>query len=173
MHLIECHFERHASAILALLNEAIAHSTAIYEYQQRSLGDMERWFAAKQQGDFPVIGLEDDAGELLAFASYGPFRVFPAFKYTVEHAIYVDQRCRGQGLGEQLLQQLIIRAQAQQKHVLIGAIDASNTGSIALHKKLGFTCSGILPQVGFKFGRWLDLALYQKTLITPDHPIDG
>lgn len=173
MQLIECTFERHAAAIQAIFNDAIAHSTALYDYRARNMDQMESWFAAKQLGDFPVIGFEHSNGSLMGFASYGPFRAFPAFKYTVEHAIYVDSAFRGQGLGEQLLQHLILRAQAQQKHAMIGAIDASNEGSIALHKKLGFTCNGILPQVGFKFGRWLDLALYQKILATPEHPVDG
>ncbi|QLG89043.1 N-acetyltransferase family protein [Chitinibacter bivalviorum] len=173
MNLVHCTYERHASAILAILNDAIIHSTALYDYQPRSIANMQTWFATKQAGDFPVIGLEDERGELMGFASYGAFRAFPAYKYTVEHAIYVAQSYRGRGLGEQLLRLLIEQAQAQGKHVLVGAIDADNAGSIALHQKLGFTHSGTLPQVGFKFGRWLDLVFYQLILATPEMPVDG
>ncbi|WP_410499572.1 GNAT family N-acetyltransferase [Chitinibacter sp. S2-10] len=170
---VQCTFAQHAAAILAILNDAIIHTTALYDYQPRTMANMADWFAAKQAGHFPVIGLENEQGELMGFASYGAFRAFPAYKYTVEHAVYVAQTFRGRGLGEALLLELIKVAQAQGKHVLVGAIDAENHGSIALHTKLGFTCSGILPQVGFKFGRWLDLVFYQKVLATPESPVDG
>ncbi|WP_373973631.1 GNAT family N-acetyltransferase [Chitinibacter sp. SCUT-21] len=173
MPLIQCNYEQHAAAMLAMFNDAIRTSTALYEYQERSMTDMANWFANKHAGQYPILGIENDQGVLMGFASYGPFRAFPAFKYTVEHAIYVAADCRGQGLGEQLLSQLILTAEQDGRHTMIGAIDTNNHGSIALHKKLGFSCNGILPQVGFKFGRWLDLALYQKTLATPDLPVDG
>lgn len=173
MHLVHCTYERHAASILAILNDAIIHSTALYDYQPRNMANMQTWFATKQAGDFPVIGLENENGDLMGFASYGAFRAFPAYKYTVEHAIYVAQNYRGRGLGEQLLRLLIAQAQQQGKHVLVGAIDADNAGSIALHQKLGFIHSGTLPQVGFKFGRWLDLVFYQLILATPDTPVDG
>jgi phosphinothricin acetyltransferase len=93
----------------------------------------------------------------------GSFRAYPAYKYTVEHSVYVHPQHRGRGLGQQLMELLI--AEARQRgdvHVLVGAIDAANAGSIALHKRLGFESVGLMPQVGFKFGRWLDLAFYHS-----------
>lgn len=173
MNLISCTFERHASAILAIFNEAILNSTALYEYQARTMDTMRHWFAAKAAGGFPVIGLEDDAGELLGFASYGTFRAFPAFKYTVEHSIYIRVDQRGRGLGKRLLQALIAAARAQDVHVIMGAIDATNTASLALHAQMGFKHKGTLPEVGFKFGRWLDLAWMQLKLDTPAQPVEG
>jgi phosphinothricin acetyltransferase len=134
---------------------------------------MVGWFEAKRAGDFPVIGVESAEGKLLGFATYGTFRAWPAFKYSVEHSIYVHHEHRGQGLGEKLLLAVIDAAKEQQKHVLIGGIDSSNLGSIALHEKHGFNKVGELPQVGFKFGRWLDMAFYQLTLETPQSPTDG
>ena len=119
------------------------------------------------------IGIEDDAGTLLAFGSFGTFRAFPAYKYTVEHSVYVHPDHRGRGLGLQVMRALIDAARARQLHALVGAIDASNAGSIALHQRLGFQHVGTLPQVGFKFGRWLDLAFWQLTLDTPAAPVDG
>lgn len=169
--LVECSFERHADAILAIFNEAIINSTALYDYQPRTPQSMVAWFAAKHQGNFPVVGIEDEQGKLLAFGSYGTFRAWPAYKYTVEHSVYVHKEHRGQGLGRQVLQALIERARQQQLHVLVAAIDASNSGSIALHQGLGFQHVGTLPQVGFKFERWLDLAFYQLLLDTPHHPV--
>ncbi len=173
MKQVECTLEQHGAAILAILNEAILNSTALYDYRPRTMENMSSWFAAKRAGNFPVIGLEDEAGTLLGFASYGSFRAFPAYKYTVEHSVYVHPRQRGRGLGRELLRSLIERARAQEVHVLVGGIDAANTASIALHTQLGFTPCGVVRQAGFKFGRWLDLAFYQLILDTPAQPVDG
>ncbi|MGY0197169.1 N-acetyltransferase family protein [Leptothrix sp. BB-4] len=173
VRLVDCTFERHAEAILAILNDAIVNSTALYDYRPRTMANMVTWFDVKRQGGFPVIGVEDAAGVLLAFGSYGTFRAFPAFKYTVEHSVYVHTDHRGRGLGGTVMRALIEAARARDVHAMVGAIDASNAGSIALHERLGFRLIGTLPQVGFKFGRWLDLALYQLLLETPAEPVDG
>jgi phosphinothricin acetyltransferase len=117
--------------------------------------------------------VESDGGELMGFASFGVFRAFPAYKYSVEHSVYVDARFRGRGIGRRLLKEVIEAARMRDYHVLIGAIDASNQASLALHERLGFTHCGTLGQVGFKFGRWLDLAFYQLILTTPLQPMDG
>ena len=171
--LVRCTHAQHASAILDILNHAIQTSTALYDYQPRPLASMATWFAAKDQGNFPVIGLEDADGTLLAFGSFGTFRAFPAFKYTVEHSVYVHHAQRGRGLGVQVMQALIAAARQRDLHAMVGAIDASNAASLALHARLGFQPVGTLPQVGFKFGRWLDLALYQLLLETPQAPVEG
>ena len=171
--LVQCTFERHAAAILDILNDAIVHSTALYDYKPRQMQNMVTWFEAKRTGHFPVIGIEDAQGTLLAFGSYGAFRAFPAYKYTVEHSVYVHKDHRGHGLGAQIMQTLVAAAREQNLHAMVGAIDASNAGSIALHERLGFKPVGTLPQVGFKFGRWLDLAFYQLLLDTPTAPVDG
>lgn len=171
--LVHCRFERHAQAILAIFNEAIVNSTALYDYQPRTSANMVDWFQAKQSGGFPVIGIEDGTGKLLGFGSYGTFRAWPAYKYTVEHSVYVHKDHRGQGLGHALLHALITTARQHEIHAMIGGIDARNTASIALHEQHGFKHAGTLPQVGFKFGAWLDLAFYQLLLETPRHPVDG
>jgi len=171
--LVSCTFERHAEAILAILNDAIVNSTALYDYKPRSMTNMVTWFDVKRQGGFPVIGLEDETGTLLAFGSFGAFRAFPAYKYTVEHSVYVHPEHRGRGLGMTVMRALVDEARRYGAHAMIGAIDASNAGSIVLHERLGFRLVGSLPQVGFKFGRWLDLAFYQLLLETPAQPVDG
>lgn len=170
--LIHCRYDQHAEAILEIFNHAILHSTALYDYQMRTLSFMQQWFDAKKIGHFPVLGLEED-GRLLAFASYGHFRPQPAYKYSVEHSIYVHSDARGQGLGKRLLQALIQTAEAQNYHLMIGGIDAQNAASIALHAQLGFVHAGTIQQAGFKFGQWLDLAFYQLILNTPSEPVDG
>lgn len=173
MKLVNGDARRHSAAILAIFNEAIANSTALYDYQLRTAGDMVSWFEAKAIKNYPVIVAENAAGELLGFGTFGKFRERPAYKYTVEHSIYVDVRFRGQGIGRRLLEAVIEAAGKQDYHVMVGGIDAANTLSIKLHESLGFTHCGTVQQAGFKFGRWLDLALYQKILATPSTPVDG
>jgi len=173
MELIDCDLENHGVAILDILNEAIVTSTALYDYEPRSRKSMEGWFQSKQAGGYPVIGAVDETGTLLGFASYGTFRAWPAYKYSVEHSVYVHKDQRGKGVGVMLLRHLIQVATRQQYHTLVGGIDIANTASIALHLKLGFVHAGTLKQAGFKFGGWLDLGFYQLLLDTPSHPIDG
>jgi L-amino acid N-acyltransferase len=181
MQLITCTYEMHGKAILEIFNEAIINSTALYDYHPRTLASMVTWFETKQAGNFPVIGIVDATDcqrqtkgqRLLGFASYGQFRAWPAYKYSIEHSVYVHKDFRGQGIGLILMQQLIEIATAQQYHTLIGGVDLTNTASIALHLKLGFKHAGTIEQAGFKFGQWLDLGFYQLLLATPDSPVDG
>ena len=173
MQFVSCTHEAHARAILDRLNDAILHSTAIYDYQPRTMESMAGWFGAKATGNFPVIGIEDEHGVLMGFASYGTFRAWPAYKYTVEDAIYIHKDHRGKGLGVALMEKLIEAARAQQYHTIVGCIDMDNAGSIALHEKIGFVHTGTIRQAGFKFGRWLDVGFYQLILETPDKPVVG
>lgn len=170
--IIDCN-ESHCEAILAILNESILNSTALYDYTPRSMDSMAKWFAAKRNGDFPVLGAVSDSGALMGFATYGTFRPWPAYKYSVEHSLYLAPQFRGQGIGQQLLAALIARATFQNYHVMVGGIDSTNAASIALHKRFGFQYVGTMKEVGFKFGRWLDLCFYQLTLSTPERPLDG
>lgn len=170
---IRCDAGNHAAAILDILNDAIVTSTALYDYKPRTLDNMMSWFNVKEAGRFPVIGAVNEAGTLMGFASYGTFRAWPAYKYSVEHSVYVHRDHRGKGLAMSLMRELIAVAESQDYHVMIGGIDVTNAASIALHEKLGFTHAGTIREAGFKFGRWLDLAFYQKILRTPAMPVDG
>src|SRR6516162_98518 len=111
---------------------------ALCDYQPRPAESMTAWFAAKRQGNFPVIGAITESGELAGFASYGAFRAWPAYKYSVEHSVYVAAAYRGKGIGKQLLERIIDEAQNQEYHTIIGGIDSENPASVALHKALGF-----------------------------------
>jgi phosphinothricin acetyltransferase len=148
-------------------------STALFDYQPRTPAMMLAWFEAKAEGGFPVLGVEGTDGRLLGFASYGTFRAWPAYQYSVEHSVYVHKDHRGKGIGRRLMQALIEVAGQQNYHLLIGCIEASNVGSIALHESLGFKHAGTIQQAGFKFGRWLDVSFYQLILPTPEIPCDG
>jgi L-amino acid N-acyltransferase YncA len=172
MRIISCG-RSHSGAILGILNEAIDNSTALYDYRARTPAMMDAWFDAKEKARYPVIGVVDTADQLLGFGSYGPFRAWPAYKYTVEHSLYVERSHRGRGIGKLLLAELIASAARQDFHTLIGGIDAQNAASIGLHRRLGFEQCAHIRQAGFKFNRWLDLQFYQLVLPTPAAPVDG
>lgn len=170
MKLIACNHSDHASAILDIFNHEIVFSTSLYDYQPRPLSSMVAWFKNKELGNFPVIGAVDESGQLMGFATYGSFRGWPAYKYTVEHSVYVHHSFQVRGVGSALMRELISHAKNQQFHVMVGGIDLNNTASISLHEKLGFNHAGTIKQAGFKFGRWLDLAFYQLVMETPLEP---
>ena len=159
--------------IRAIFNEAIEHSTALYDYKPRSRQMVQDWLTAKERSGYPVLGRVSPSGELMGFGSYGPFRAFPAYKYSVEHSLYVASQFRGKGVGRGLLEEIINNAEQQGYHVLIGGIDSENIVSKELHRKFGFNHTGTIREAGFKFGRWLDLEFYQMILTTPSDPQDG
>lgn len=149
--------------ILEIVNHNILYSTAVYDYDPKSLTDIESWFQEKQQANLPVIvAINDDT--VVGYASYGPFRFKQGYRFTVEHSVYVTHIQTGKGTGRLLLTQLIELAKAAGYHTMIGGIDASNTGSIGFHAKFGFTDAGTIKQAGFKFGKWLDLKFMQLML---------
>ena len=149
--------------ILAIYNDVIATSTAVYREDPATLDDRTQWFDARQAQSYPVLVAHDSAG-ILGFASYGDFRSWPGYRYTVEHTVHIRADQRGRGVGTLLMQALIERAVAQKKHVMIGGVDADNEASLRFHERLGFTRAARLEQVGFKFGRWLDLVFVQRIL---------
>jgi L-amino acid N-acyltransferase len=173
VNFVGCTHDAHARPILDILNDAIVTSTALYDYVPRPFESMAPWFAEKERSGFPILGACDERGALLGFASYGTFRAWPAYKYTVEHSVYVRREHRGQGLGRALLDALILRACQADVHVMVGVIDVQNHASVALHTRLGFTHSGTIRHAGFKFDRWLDAAFFQRILSTPAAPVDG
>lgn len=159
-----------AEAITAIYNDAVEHSTAIWNERLVDVQDREEWIAQRQSAGYPVLvavaedGADDGIGAVLAYASFGDWRPFDGYRHTVEHSVYVRGDQRGNGIGELLMRELIARARELGKHVMVAGIDASNLGSIRLHEKLGFVATGTLREVGTKFGRWLDLTFMQLLL---------
>ena len=155
--------EEDLPGLLAIYNEVIANSTAVYNDSPVSLEDRRTWWTARRRQNYPVLVAADESG-IVGFASYGDFRSWPGYRYTVEHSVHVRAERRGQRVGRTLMLELLARAARQGKHVMIGGVDAANAGSIAFHERLGFERSALLHEVGFKFGRWLDLLLMQRRL---------
>jgi phosphinothricin acetyltransferase len=155
--------EQDLPAILAIYNEVIATSTAIYADDPVTLADRKAWLEARRSQGYPVLAAEIE-GEVAGFASFGDFRAWPGYRFTVEHSIHVRADCRGQGVGKELMLALVPRASAAGKHVLIGGVDAANQASIRFHECLGFSQVAHFHEVGFKFGRWLDLVFLERIL---------
>jgi phosphinothricin acetyltransferase len=149
--------------ILAIYNEVIRNSTAVYTEEELSPERGARWFEAKLAGGFPFIVARDPSG-ITGFGTFGEFRAPPCYRHSVEHSVHVRCDRRGQGIGRQLVIELRDRAVAMRKHVMIAGIDADNAASIHLHQSLGFIHVGHFHEVGFKFGRWLDLVFLQCRL---------
>ncbi|MBD3581079.1 GNAT family N-acetyltransferase [Flavobacterium selenitireducens] len=149
--------------ILEIVNHSILHTTANYNYDPQTLGDQQQWFTQKCEKNFPVF-VAESSGCILGFSTYGTFRERTGYRFTVEHSVYVLDGNSGKGIGRQLLSALIESAKQQGYHNMIGGIDASNSESIAFHKKFGFVECGVIRQAAFKFDRWLDLMFMQLIL---------
>jgi phosphinothricin acetyltransferase len=163
MATIQAAEERHLPGILAIYNHAVEHTTAIWNDAAVDLENRRGWWRARTDAGLPVlVAVEGD--DVLGYASYGPFRPFDGYRLTVEHSLYVAEAARRQGLAGALLRALEDNARRAGLHVMLGGIAADNEASLRLHQRLGFTETGRLPQVGQKFGRWLDLVFVQKVL---------
>jgi L-amino acid N-acyltransferase len=161
--------ERDLAAILAIYNEVIATSTAVYSLEPSTLEERRTWFRSRYSKGFPVLVALDSANnDVLGFASFGEWRgAWPGYRYTVEHTAHVRHDVRGQGVGRALVEALFPRALALGKHVMIGGIDAANDASIRFHERLGFERVAYFREIGHKFGRWLDLVFMQRFLDAP------
>jgi L-amino acid N-acyltransferase len=158
--------------ILRIYNYAIEHTTAVWEYRPHTIDMRREWFRAKQAGSLPVL-VAGEAGAVRGFATYGPFRAWPAYKYSVEHSVYVDPAVHRQGVGTALVRAVLDEARARDVHVVMAGITADNGVSLRLHERLGFREVAHIPEVGFKFGRWLDLKFLQLVLDTPRMPTES
>lgn len=156
--------EEDLPGILDIYNDAVLNTTAIWNETEVDLANRRAWLAERQAAGFPVLVARNSADEVVGYASYGTWRSIEGFRHTVEHSVYVRGDQRGQGLGPLLMRALIDRARAASLHVMVAAIERENAASIRLHERLGFVTTGQMPQVGRKFGRWLDLTFMQLML---------
>lgn len=150
-------------AILAIYNDAVVNTTAIWNDHLSDLEGRRSWWQQRLAEGFPVIAAQLDE-TCVGYATYGHFRPNDGYRHSRELSVYVSDGHRGKGIASRLMQALEAYARTDNVHVLIGGIEAGNEASIALHEKHGFSQTGRLPQVGRKFDRWLDLVLMQKML---------
>jgi L-amino acid N-acyltransferase YncA len=150
--------------IVAIYNDAVANTTAIWNEITVDAAKRAALLADRQRLGYPVLVAVDETGAVVGYASFGDWRAWDGYRHTVEHSVYVRKDQRGGGIGKALMVELIDRARALDKHVMVAGIEARNEASIRLHHKLGFETVGHLKEVGTKFGVWLDLAFLQLTL---------
>ena len=155
--------EEDLRVILEIMNDAILHTTSVYDYTTRSMEYVEKWFAQKKTDGMPVLVI-GEPGEAKGYGSFGIFRAWAAYRFSVEHSIYIHKNSRGGGLGKQLLTDLIAEARGGGYHTMIAGVDAANKKSIDFHRNAGFEEVGRFREVGFKFNRWLDLVFMQRML---------
>ncbi len=151
------------AAIAEIYNHAVLHTAAIWNDQTVDVDNRIAWFDARQLSGYPVLVSEEN-GVVTGYASFGDWRNFDGFRHTVEHSVYVHPDHQGKGLGRALLSRLIEEARACGKHVMVAGIESQNQASLHLHETLGFRITAQMPQVGTKFGRWLDLTFMQLQL---------
>ncbi|HFQ6994636.1 TPA: N-acetyltransferase family protein [Klebsiella pneumoniae] len=156
--------------IAEIYNEAILNSTSLWVDQIIDVPNLTKWINERQGLGYPVIVAVDEQDAVMGYASYGEWRAFDGYRYTVEHSVYVRHDFRGKGIGKALMLELISLALEQNKHVMVTGIESENHASIALHKQLGFSECGTLPEVGTKFGRWLNLTFLQLRISNWEHP---
>ncbi|WP_315822165.1 GNAT family N-acetyltransferase [Paraflavitalea speifideaquila] len=163
--------EKDLPEILTIYNDIIVNTTAVYDYQPHTAAMRKQWWDTKKEQGFPVYVAEAD-NKLAGFSSIGPFRAWAAYKYSVENSVYVSSDSRGKGVGKLLMRPLIEAATKLQMHTILAGIDASNEASVRLHEWFGFKEVAHFKQVGYKFGRWLDLKFMQLVLDTPVTPAE-
>jgi L-amino acid N-acyltransferase len=151
--------------ILAIYNEVIRNSTAVFSEVEFTEARGTAWLDAKREQGFPLIVARDASG-VVGFGTFGEFRSWPGYRHSIEHSVHVRLDCRGKGLGRALVAALMRRATDMGKHAMIAGIDADNSVSIRLHRSLGFATVGHFHEVAFKFGRWLDL-VFMECILKP------
>ncbi|ADM97844.1 GNAT family N-acetyltransferase [Dickeya dadantii] len=151
-----------------IYNHAVLNTTAIFNDTTVDVANRAIWLADRTRLGYPVLVALSDDGSVMGYASFGDWRAFDGYRHTVEHSVYVHIDHRGKGIAEALMKALIERARAIGKHSMVAGIESKNAASIRLHEKLGFGRVDPIPQVGMKFGQWLDLTF--MFLILDDRP---
>lgn len=150
-------------SIVTILNYYIVNSTAIYDYDLRTVEQQLTIFEDKLKKGFPIIVATID-NKVVGFGYYSEFRFREAYKYTVEHSVYVLPNEHGKGIGKMLMQNLIDLANLQNLHTMIAVIDSENQSSINFHEQFGFKIVGNIKESGYKFERWLHSVIMQLML---------
>ncbi len=149
--------------ILAIYNDVVMTTTAIYDETVSTLEQRRAWFEGRRGQGLPVL-VGEEAGEVIGFSSFGEWRGRWGYRFTVEHSVHVRADRRGRGHGRALIEALFPLAASMNMHVMIGHIDSAAAASIRLHEKLGFERVGFYREVAHKFDRWLDLVAVQKVI---------
>lgn len=158
------------AGILEIYNHAIINTTSVYSEHPHTYEMRLSWYNDRISNGFPVFVAEAE-GQIAGFSTFGHFRVWPCYRFTVEHSVYVHIDHQGKGISKLLLHPLIDRAREMKLYAMIAGIDCENKISYNLHQSFGFVEVAHFKEVGFKFGRWLDLKFMELLLFpTLAHP---
>lgn len=147
------------AAVVAIYNDAVLRTTATFDYEARTLAQQTALFDDKARDAHGFFVATPMAGDVVGFCTYGIYRARPGWRFACEHSLYVAASARRQGVGRLLLAPLMEHARTRGFHTMVGVVDASNAASLALHHACGFETFGVLKEGGFKFDRWLDVAM--------------
>jgi phosphinothricin acetyltransferase len=151
-------------AVTAIYQQAVREGTATFELEPPDLAEMTRRYRALLDGGYPYFVAELD-GRIAGYAYAGAYRPRPAYRFTVENSIYLDPAFHRRGIGLVLLRRLIAECEVRGFRQMIAVIgDSANAGSVGVHSRCGFEMIGTHPNVGLKFGRWLDTVMMQRDL---------
>ena len=150
--------------ILEIYNEAVLNTTASYDYEPRTLEHRIAWFEDHVKNNYPVLVAANDQGRVVGWSALNRYHDRKGYQFTTENSVYVAADQRGRGLGKLLMKPLIEAARQRGLHAILAGIDAENEASIRLHASFGFVKVAHFRQVGFKFGRWLDVIYMELVL---------
>lgn len=149
--------------ILEIVNHEILHTTVLYHYEKLSLEQQKKWFKRKTEDGMPVL-VAELSSKVVGYGTFGIFRPWDAYRFSVEHSIYVHKDYRQRGMGKLLMSRLIDIAKQNGYHTMIAGVDGSSDESLKFHKKFGFEEVGTFKEIGHKFDKWLDLRFLQLFL---------
>ena len=152
------------SGILEIYNEAVLTTTATYDYDPRTIEHRIAWYEDHVKNDYPIFVAVNNQGRVVGWSALNQFHARIGYRFTSENSVYVAADQRGKGIGKLLMPPLIEGARQRGLHAILAGIDADNEASVRLHASFGFEKVARLRQVGFKFGRWLDV-IYMELLL--------
>ncbi|HRH64830.1 MAG TPA: N-acetyltransferase family protein [Bacteroidia bacterium] len=153
--------------ILAIYNEAVLNTTATFDVEPRTAEAQMEWFRRHKQNHPVLVAVADD--RIVGWASLSPWSDRCAYDTTVEVSVYIDKDFRGKGIGSRLLESITLEGQRVKNHTVISRISSDNQASIRIHEKAGYKTIGVMKEVGFKFGKFLDVTMMQYIYPFPEN----
>jgi L-amino acid N-acyltransferase YncA len=163
MPLIRAVEESDTASIAAIYNHYVANTIVTFEEEPVSPADMSQRISAVSSASLPWL-VAEEAGRIAGYAYASPWKSRPAYRFSVESTVYVDPNATGRGIGSALYEHLFVALRHRAIHAVIGGIALPNDSSVALHERFGMIKVAHFREVGFKFGRRIDVAYWERTL---------
>ena len=151
--------EQDQPEILAIYNDAVLHTTATFDTEPRSMESQMEWFRKHKSNHLVLVA--EKGGKIIGWASLSPWSDRCAYDTTVEVSVYIEPASRGMGIGAELLNAVTAEGGKSNNHTVLSRITSDNFASIRIHEKAGYKMIGEMKEVGFKFGKFLDVTMMQ------------